>query len=436
MVIACPNCGKKLRISDELAGQQRPCPACKQPLAIPKAGAPAGPPLRHTSSSPSGAGAGRPRTVAASPGPPDAPHAQVSAGGPTPPLAGGAASVVAPPGATPPPLPPTVGRRPIVGGPPPLPPGATSKKHPGGQRTLPGTSPGGAGNAIGLVIQGLVRALSVHKLAYFLVGVVVFGLIFAVLAAAPLWMSARSESLVIQILCLLAISVLGVGLLGVLVGGMAHLAHVDESGGRGTLVSAFGFCGRRCVSLFAGAVMFGVAVLTVLYAIHKMILMLNDNRTVGSLLASVLFLPQFLINVGLVLALIVGVLIPIIIAAEDASALQAIRRVLQCVRCDTGRLLVHLATSILIGLVISVVLGSLVGGGLVMTWVSNGADLESTFLSMFMENSHGPWGDRLRLFCTSVVVCVVVGYLLAYWVGSFTGYYKDTLRRQFGAGAG
>lgn len=36
--LACPQCGSKLKVKDELAGQTRNCPACKQPVKIPPAG--------------------------------------------------------------------------------------------------------------------------------------------------------------------------------------------------------------------------------------------------------------------------------------------------------------------------------------------------------------------------------------------------------------
>ena len=36
--LACPNCGSKLKVKDELGGQTRNCPACKQPVKIPIAG--------------------------------------------------------------------------------------------------------------------------------------------------------------------------------------------------------------------------------------------------------------------------------------------------------------------------------------------------------------------------------------------------------------
>ncbi len=36
--LACGNCGSKLKVKDELAGQTRKCPACEQPVQIPAAG--------------------------------------------------------------------------------------------------------------------------------------------------------------------------------------------------------------------------------------------------------------------------------------------------------------------------------------------------------------------------------------------------------------
>lgn len=36
--LACPKCGSKLKVKDDLGGQTRNCPACKQPVKIPLAG--------------------------------------------------------------------------------------------------------------------------------------------------------------------------------------------------------------------------------------------------------------------------------------------------------------------------------------------------------------------------------------------------------------
>jgi hypothetical protein len=50
--LACPNCGTKLKIKDQLAGKSGKCPACHQALQIPAADAPAAPPPKPAAKEP------------------------------------------------------------------------------------------------------------------------------------------------------------------------------------------------------------------------------------------------------------------------------------------------------------------------------------------------------------------------------------------------
>jgi len=88
-----------------------------------------------------------------------------------------------------------------------------------------------------------------------------------------------------------------------------------------------------------GAVLFGAVVLVALAAINGLIVLLNRSGAAGSLLAAFLFLPQFVMNLALALAVIVGVLVPVAIATENVGASQAVGRLLNCVQRDTSRLL-------------------------------------------------------------------------------------------------
>src|SRR4051794_13501477 len=42
ITFACPNCGHRLRVKDELAGQRGKCPSCKRAVAVPREGGLAG----------------------------------------------------------------------------------------------------------------------------------------------------------------------------------------------------------------------------------------------------------------------------------------------------------------------------------------------------------------------------------------------------------
>jgi hypothetical protein len=292
----------------------------------------------------------------------------------------------------------------------------------------------GAGSSLRFAMNGLVAALSIHKAAYFILSLMVFVPLFGVPSAVVVSALDPSRNRVAGGACLVILVILGTGLGGVLAGGMAHLAVRDEGGRRGTVWSAFGFCARKFVSLFMGAVMFAAVVLAALVAVNGLVMLVSGTSRPGSILAALLLLPQFLVNVALALAAVVAILVPVAIATENVGASQAVGRVLDCVRHDTSRLFVHLAASTLIGDVIVIVLGKIVLVSLGLTLAANSPMLVRVLMSDFGSVSHVEEADVvLRLLAVGLIACVLLGYLSAYWVGSFAGYYRDALRRGFDA---
>jgi hypothetical protein len=434
MVVSCPHCKARLKIDDRLAGKRAACPSCKAALIIP---ASASAPANDTPSAPKLAA---PPGAGPAPGPPPLPDAAAAAG----PAATGAAkpaheaptpnSRAVP---APPPLPKNTAAKVTAptGGPPPVPTGPAVKKDMG-PPPIPGASGGSVGDSLTFVMSALVRALSVQKIGYSILGGIVFTILFCVPAGILLFLAAKSESLTVVRMVVPIVAVLYTGLIGVLAGGMAHLADADARDRRGSLGSAFGFCARRFVPLFAGTVLFGVVLLVVLFVVNRPIMYLDRSGGAGAVFASLLLLPQFAINMGMAIAYSVVVLVPIAIAAdENVGASQAVSRLLQCVRRDTSRLLVHLVTSVLMGVVIVVALGGLVVACLVATlWANGGDPALPMFLVLTLLESDTP--TRLRAIGIVLILLILLGYLLAYWAGSFTGYYRDALRRGLGAQPG
>jgi hypothetical protein len=427
MVITCPNpdCRKQWDIDDAFAGKRVSCQACKTAFVVPGPVSQAEPdPTPYTTSAEDDDSTEDSRRPS---------QAAVSA------QAGGPRRAPTPPG-----MPPIPAR---PAGPPSVPTGSGGKRVPGGGGSPPPPPlppppppPGGAGNNINLVMSALVRAMSIQKVEYFILGLIVLSLVGGLPVLLLLALSAAARSYVLVGVSTLAAVVLGTGLLGVLAGGMAHLADMDERGRKAGIGSAFGFWVSRFVSLFMGAVLFAAVIVVVLVAVNGLILLLNRGGTAGSFLAALLFVPQLVLNLGMVIALLVWVLVPIAIATENIPALQAIRRLQTCLCHDAGRLFVHFAVSVVVGIVILLVLAALLGPALGVTSLTN-----SSLSSMLSDPSmaslmmgHGSSGgyslgpDMLRAFFGGLVVLVIVGYLSAYWVGSFTGYYKDALRRNFG----
>lgn len=427
MVVSCPHCKAKLKIDDRLAGKRAACPSCKAALVIPAsasgptdgaAGVDAAPPV--------------PRVVpprAPGPAPPPLPRAGVAGGAGRPNVADAPDNRGA---VAPPPLPQsTAAKKPVpTGGPPPLPTGGAAKKSMG-PPPLPGASGGSVGDSFSFAMSGLVHALSVQKIGYFILGGIVFTILFCVPAGILFVLADKSGSRTVVGIVTVLIGVLYTGLVGVLAGGMAHLADADARGRRASISSAFGFCVRRFVPLFAGTVLFGVVLLGVLFLVNRPIIFLDRSGGAGSVLAAMLLLPQFAINMGMAIAYSVVILVPIAMAVDqNVGASQAVGRLLQCVRRDTSPLLVHLVTSVLMGIVITVALGSLVFGCLSASLWANGGDPSlPIFLVVALLESDTP--TRLRIIGVVLIMLIVIGYLLAYWTGSFTGYYRDALRRGF-----
>jgi hypothetical protein len=443
MVVTCPNpqCKKRLTIDDALVGKRVSCRACKTVFNVTGQtseveAAPArreAPADVHLSDEdfdyPPRAGAqpSGPRPASTPPGPPRLPekHGVHAAGNPS----GG-----------PPPLPTSPGVRRVPGGSRPLPPAPPTLVPP------PPAPPAGAGNSINLVVNGLVRALSASKIGYFILGEIVLYVVMAVAIVLLVSVVRVTKNGGVLFLGLAAAGVLYVGLIGVLAGGMAHLADMDERGRKAGIGSAFGFCARKFVSLFMGAVSFAVMIGVVLAVVNGLAVLLNVAGDAGSFLAALLFLPQFAIDLILGVALAVWVVVPVAIAAENLTALQAIGRLGTCLCRDAKRLFVHFAISAAIGVAVVSILIVLFWLPVAMMFATNSpvpsmlkdgieSAMRSAFGSSGMESGPvlprigGP--DLLRTFFGALVGLAVVGYLSAYWVGSFTGYYKDALRRGF-----
>jgi hypothetical protein len=77
------------------------------------------------------------------------------------------------------------------------------------------------------------------------------------------------------------------------------------------------------------------------------------------------------------------------------------------------------------------VLGVLVGPCALTVLLTNGF-LSTGFTELaFSEYNSGP--DFLRMFSMGFAEFAVIAFLATFWIGSFTSYYKDALRRGFGA---
>ena len=397
MITTCPYCGKKLKVKDNLAGKKGACPSCRQIFIIPP-----------TSIEP--------------PKEKETPQTTPEVSPPQPPVPQTAKQPASPP--PPPQKTPAAPKAPAV--PPPLPP----KKEPI-PKTITDTN---AKAGLDSVINSLTRALSMKKIGFCLIGDVIILLICGSLAGLIAMASMGAmrsgnplESIQTSISSLIIIPIIAIGLSGVLTGGLAYLTHMESKGTPVGIGGAFRFCGRRFLSLFGGTLMLLLLLLFIPAILNGFIFFLNSNRTVGSLIAALLFLPQAVVNLALVVASFIAVLFHCSIAVENIGAFTALGRFFHCIRRQTVQLMIHLAMTIFLGLIIMWVLWLLVGAAMSPTIATNFPRLALISNSMFGPGQGG-WGNGLRYFFLAFVFLPVLIYPLVYWIVSFTNYYEKNMQ--------
>lgn len=405
MITTCPYCGKRLKVNDNLAGKRGTCPSCRHIFIIP------------VTSTETIEKKETPQTT------PGVSPSQAPVPGPE-----GMKQPISPP--TSPQKPAAATKAPAV--PPPLPP----KKEP-----TPSKIPDTAAKAgLDSVINSLTRALSMKKIGFCLIGNVIILLICGSLAgliALASMGAMRSgnplESIQTSISSLIIIPIIAIGLSGVLTGGLAYLTHMENIGTPVGIGRAFRFCGRRFLSLFAGTLMLLLLLLFIPAILNGFIFLLNSNRTVGSLIAALLFLPQAVVNLALIIASFTAVLFHCSIAVEDIGAFTAIGRFFHCIRHQTVQLMIHLAMTIFLGIIVMSVLSLLVGAAMSPTIGTNFPRPAMISNSLFGPSQAG-WGDGLRYFFIAFVFLTVLIYPLVYWIVSFTNYYEKSMQTHFVAG--
>ena len=465
MVCACPHCGGKFKIDDSFAGRQATCPKCKNPFIIPKAPLETANQQEAIKTIPTAVQVPTPNIAVQPPPVRSSPDSQPAGHAPplTPKVEAHVAGLKKAP--VPPPLPINTAAQKAPGpkGPPPLPPKTDPKtKGPGRPPDIPRTAGTASGAAINLVIGGLVRALSARKLVFgFLV--CIFLLLFWLGPTIILIGIAESSgSRALSTICCIISITLYIGIVGTFSGGIAYMGHMEQQRHIVGIGKALGFCSRKFISLFFGSVLFVVVILLVSLLTNGFIVFLNRSITVGSLLAAVLFVPQFILNFALVLAFGVGVLVPCAIAVENIGALDAISRLVTCVRRDTGQLMIHFTATILFSAVVMTVICILLFLAMTPTVATNGPpsirstvgafipfsgtgdggmsaslkrfEQEFSRMSGFGESrrtSSGPWGGRSRWFFMILVLVLPCIYAGVYWILSFTAYYEAAKSRFF-----
>jgi len=325
-------------------------------------------------------------------------------------------------------------------------------------QTLPQTFQG----ILDQVFEGMGQALSVRKLSFFLLSAIA-----ALVALGLLIRTGFAIGSAVGFVILPIANSAAIGLLGVIAGGVAHLAIEEGQGRTCRLVEAIAFCRQQFVALFFGAILLAVGVGTAGGMVNGLVALLNQSRTVGSLVGSVLFVPQVLVNAALVVLLLVGVLVPCAVAAERIGPTQAIKRVVSLLVQRPAGLLLQFGVTLFFGVMTLFVLAVLATVSLGPTLATNGpstgrwmpslpsldagqqdvagamGQLQSLLSGMDGDQSPGlfpgmslsseppasraHWGDWLRELGIGIVLIAVLAFPVVFWICAFARYYESVM---------
>lgn len=310
------------------------------------------------------------------------------------------------------------------------------------------------------VFEGMGQALSVRKLTFFLLSAITAFVVWGLLIRTGFSIGTAVGFVVLPIANSVA-----VGLSGVIVGGVAYLAIEEGQGRTCRVTDALAFCRRQFVALFFGTILLAVGVGLAGGMVNGLVALLNQSRTVGSLVGSLLFVPQVLANGALVVVCLVGVLVPCSVAVEQLGPIQAIRRLTSLLVQRPGGLLLQFGITLYLGVMMLFVLAVLATISLGPTLATNGpsparwmpfsstdaaqeevtglfANLQSLAGLPGMEGiesssllpslspskpaeSPGRWGDWLRELGIGVVFIAVLAFPVVFWICAFARYYES-----------
>jgi hypothetical protein len=322
-------------------------------------------------------------------------------------------------------------------------------------------TPEGQDATLGSAISCLGRALSLRKIGFFLVGVA--GILIVVWLLSYLLQGAREPAAVI-ILGILILAI-AAGLGGVVCGGVAYLAHAERSGARAGFGDAFGFCARYFGPLFATPLLLLLATLIVSIVVNGIVYALRSAQEVGSVIAALLFIPQFCVNLLLVLAQMLSVLAIAAIAVEGVGPVAALGQLLRCLRVRTGHLVATVALTFSFAVMMTLALAVVVFAALMPTLTTNSMGGRSPFDWLGFELRPDPrtrsiapsgptpaamrgdpfgfnfepdfgrqrrsfdrgdgGGDVLRMIAVALILVALMAYPAVYWIVTLTDFYAS-----------
>lgn len=318
-------------------------------------------------------------------------------------------------------------------------------------RTL--TVPPEVNSPLERVLQAAVDATDLRKLGFTMLGwSIIAAVVYLFLILLQNRMEHGSPASVKWLLALAGHVV--VGLLGVVAGGVAFLAHQEQRSRTASVTEAIVFCIWQLVPLFVGTAAAVLLVELLLIAGNGLIHELAQSGRAGSLVSAWLFLPQWLANTVLAAIALVTVLLPCAVAVEEGKSVVAIGRFVTCLHRHCRSLLAHVIATVTLGVVPVLLLFYLSYVAVLVTAYSNGPNVAVALMNALagalpdevspfpddvglppglpspderarQEGLRPPAGDDVRLFSLLIGVLALWAYPTAFVVCAFTRYYES-----------
>ncbi len=285
-------------------------------------------------------------------------------------------------------------------------------------------------------------ALSARKLVFFIVASIIWAIVTGVMMTLAFELTKRSDN-ARSIVSLLVLA-LAAALMGVVAGGVVHLVHAQREGRPAGIGSAFLHCIRRFVPLFLGMLALFAAIVAVFGLVSWVVFTLDESSGIGALLMALLYLPQWALNLTLLMGILVSVLMPCIVVVDQSGPLKALARMAQLLRTRLVDVIIHFAITLVLAWLVIGLLGLLVASVTFVTSFSNGggtlremieqlqlgsqqADSFEAFLAAAEKQKSDSARNAavgLRAFFVLLLLLIVLAYPAVYGIASFTDFYR------------
>jgi hypothetical protein len=308
-------------------------------------------------------------------------------------------------------------------------------------------------------LRALAQTFCPRKLGFFIVSLLVATVIFGILTLAAVGLGMTTEETMPTAMIIGLAVIYAVGHLGVTIAGVAHMAHWEVLGQKVGVVGAARFCGQRFPGYFAAAVLVVLSAIFVSCVVNGAVYLLNKEQYIGALIGTLLYIPHFLFNAALPIALVVlFTLMPVAMATDRLSILSTAKHLAITFWRNGPTLAVQVVVTGILAAIASGFLFTILGLGFVATEPSHAVPSIRHRMAEFEASSAAPgvfdnfaeplqrdttgigyepapepsgrfsWG-WLRAFFQIAILLAALAFPMVFWICAFTRYYVLCLPR-------